>query len=251
MEISLKELLEGKATIIKNKDYLATKDYVEPFLEKMANITSDFRISVKLPDQMTVGSTQDITYNRVLIEAVLPQEHCIDNHDEVIGFLYGLDVRKPITKIYRGYLNRACTNLAVFDPKWMIVQEVKPGEQIEIKSKQLLEMGNNFEPTLKKLKQEFIDREKIFERLGTWVDASLTKYYYNGMQTVKISPNVPVEAYKTLFVDEAHPYFVPQTREADMFEVYNAFTQIITDDTKDIMNKFEKTMMVNKILGLS
>src|SRR5690606_16844840 len=109
MQITVQELLQGKATIIKEKEYLSTKDYVQPFINKMKTFTNDFRIKVKLPDQITKDKDRDVTYNRVLIEAVLPANHTIHNHDEVIGFLYGLDIKKPIAKIYRGYLNRACT----------------------------------------------------------------------------------------------------------------------------------------------
>ena len=36
----------------------------------------------------------DLTYNRVLIQAVMPEQYCIDSHDEVVGFLYGIDVKK-------------------------------------------------------------------------------------------------------------------------------------------------------------
>ena len=109
MEITLDELLRGKATRIKDRDYFPTEAYAEPFLETMSKFTSDFRVQVKLPDQITrtiTGeyNTDDVTYNRVLIEAVLPDEYAWDNHDEVIGFLYGLDVRKPICKMYRGVL---------------------------------------------------------------------------------------------------------------------------------------------------
>jgi hypothetical protein len=250
MEVTLAELLNGKATIIKNKDYLSTADYVQPFLDSMAAITNDFRVKVKLPDQMTVGQQQDTTYNRVLVEAVLPAEHCIDKHDEVIGFLYALDVRKPISKLYRGYLNRACTNLCVFDPKWLTVTEMRPGEGIKIDSKQMLELPNHFEQRMRKLKSEFISDGEVLERLGGWVDKSLREYYYNGIQSVRISPNTAVEAYKSLYIDETSTYFKKSTEEASLFDVYNAFTQIITDDTKDFINKFEKTMMVNKLLGL-
>lgn len=250
MEVTLNELLAGKATIIKNKDYLATEKYIQPFLDAMSGITSNFKISVKLPDQMTMGQTQDITYNRVLVEAILPESHAIDSHDEVIGFLYGLDVRKPVSKLYRSYLNRACTNMCVFDPKWMVVNELRPGELIPIDTKKLLEMPNNFEQKIKALKADFVDREEIFERLGSWIHNSLTQYHHNGMQAVKISPNVPVEAYKSLFIDTDSPYFTPQEKEPSMFDIYNAFTQSITDDTKDIMNRFEKTMMVNRLLGV-
>ena len=249
-ETSLQQLLSGKATVINNKSYLSTYDYVQPFLDVMSKYTSDFRVKAKLPSQMTITNTQDITYNRVLIEAVLPPEQCIEKHDEVVGFLYGLDVRKPISKLYRGYLNQACTNLCVFNNKWLEVAEIKPGELINISTKNMLELPNDFDIKIRKLKADFISREQIYNRLGEWVHNSLTDYYYNGVQAVKISPNVTIEAYKSLYIDENSPYFITKTEEASMFDVYNAFTQIITDDKKDFINHFEKTMMVNKLLGI-
>lgn len=249
-EITISDLLNGKATIIKNRDYLSTRQYVQPFLDKMSGITSDFRVKVKMPDQMTMHTdVQDITYNRVLIEAVLPEEYCIDSHDEVIGFLYGLDVRKPVSKVYRGYLNRACTNLTVFSNKWMIVNEVKPGELIDVNVQQLMELPNSFESHVKRLKNQIVDNNTLFNRLGEWVDMSLREHYYNGLQNVKVSPNIAVEAYKSLYVNEKSDYF-RGGEPASMFDVYNAFTQIITDDQKDLMNNFEKTMMVNKLLKI-
>ena len=35
-----------------------------------------------------------------------------------------------------------------------------------------------------------------------------------------------------------------------MFNVYNAFTQVLTNDTKDIINKCEKTLLVSDIIGI-
>ena len=35
MELTLNELLTGKSTIIKNKQFLSTKAYVEPFIDRM------------------------------------------------------------------------------------------------------------------------------------------------------------------------------------------------------------------------
>lgn len=250
MNLTLNELLEGKATIIKNKDYLPTKDYVSPFLDEMSKITNDFRVKVKLPDQITVGASQDLTYNRVLIEAVLPKEFTIDNHDEVIGFIYGLDVRKPIAKLYRGHLNQACTNLTVFSPTWMLTQEIKPAESFKFKVNSLLDKPNDFKTNLDKLKTTFITRSNLNANLGNWIERSLRDSYYNGVQNVRLSPSVPVEAYKSLFVDESSEQFISGSKEPSLFEIYNAFTQIITDDDKDIMNGFEKTMMVNKLLNV-
>ena len=35
MDLTVDELLKGKATLIKNKEYLSTEAYVTPFLERM------------------------------------------------------------------------------------------------------------------------------------------------------------------------------------------------------------------------
>ena len=66
MEITKELLLEGKSTIIKNKNYLSTKEYVEPFFDEMSKFTDNFIIRVQTPNQMTLsGENKDITFNRV------------------------------------------------------------------------------------------------------------------------------------------------------------------------------------------
>lgn len=66
MEIDKTLLLEGKSTIIKNKNYLSTKEYVESFFDEMSKFTDDFIIRVQTPNQMTLsGEDKDITFNRV------------------------------------------------------------------------------------------------------------------------------------------------------------------------------------------
>jgi len=248
--ITLPELFSGKSTLIKGKQYLSTKEYVDPFIQEMSKYTSDFRIKIKLPDQMT-GSIEDtdITYNRVLVEAVLPQEQNIDGHEEVIGLLYGLDIRKPVYKTYRGYLNQACTNLSVFDPKWLAVNELKPLEGINFNIKGMMEMASSFDSDLKKLKKTIVDREDMQKMLGKWVDISLRDTYFNGLQSVKISPNVSIEAYKSVLIDSESKYYVPENKEITMFNLHEALTQIVTDDDKDILNRFEKTMLINKFIS--
>ena len=252
MDITVQELLKGKPTIIKNKEFFQTKNYVEPFIEKMSAITSDFRVQVKIPDQMTFSrDAQDLTYNRVLVQAVLPKEHSVDDHDEVIGFLYGIDVKRPVAKIYRGYLNQACTNLTVFNPQWINVQELIPGDPLNYSGvKQLLEQTSDFELKLKQMKETYLDRSKRKEFLGEWVDYSLRESQDYGFGKVKIAVSTPVDAYKQLFIDQDSEYYIPEGIDPTMFDVYNSFTQIITDDKKDLMNKFEKTMIINRLLNV-
>lgn len=249
---TIQELYRGKSTIIKNKEFFPTKTYVEPFIERMSAFTTDFRVQIKLPDQMTFNKdATDLTYNRVLIQAVMPETNTIDHHDEVIGFLYGIDVKKPVVKIYRGYLNQACTNLCVFNPQWINVQELVPGEPIDFKPiMSLLESTNDFEVNLQKLRSTYISRNLRTQYLGEWVDYSLRESQDYGFGKVKIAVSTPIDAYKQLFINSDSEYFIPEGIDPSMFDVYSSFTQIITDDKRDLMNKFEKTMIINRLLKI-
>lgn len=252
MELTINELLKGKSTLIKNKEFYPTKTYVEPFIEKMSKFTNDFRIQVKLPDQMTLTKdATDVTFNRVLIQAIMPEKYCIDHHDEVIGLVYGIDVKKPVVKQYRGMLNRACTNLSVFDPAWINVQELIPGEPINFNPiKELMEKTSTFSDTLKRIKATYIDRDERKRYLGEWVDYSLRESQDYGFGKVKIAVSTPIDAYKQLFIDQDSEYYVPEGIDPSLFDVYSSFTQIVTDDSKDLMNKFEKTMIINRLLAI-
>ena len=133
MDITLDQLLKGKETKIRKAEFYNTKAYIEPFLDRLSKITDNFDVKVQLPDQVTITDNQDdVTYNRVWIQGILPKSYSVDNHEEVIGMIYGLDVRKPVVKFYRGGLNMACTNLCVFNPTSLQTQELKPQQAIDL-----------------------------------------------------------------------------------------------------------------------
>lgn len=250
MDITIDELLQGKATQIKNKNYFPTKQYVEPFLERLEKYTDYFKVSVKLPQQLTLEKTNpDITYNRVLVQAILKNEfNAIDNHEEVVGLLYGLDTRKPIVKMYRGSINCACTNLAIFNPLALRVQDLLPESPIDFKpADEMLNYINDTSLWIKTLQNTYWEREDetIERNLGKWIINSIDNKY-NG---VSLSPGVAIKAYKLLFDDEESPYFVSKREEVCMFDVYNAFTQTIRDEIdKDLVNFPEKTLLLRQIL---
>ena len=252
MDITIEEVLRGKPCLIKNKEFLPTKHYVEPFLNKMAAITDEFIVKVKLPDQMTLTPTStDITYNRVWIQAVLPEKYTIDNHDEVIGMVYGIDVKTPVVKLYRGHLNRACTNLTVFEPQWLNTQELIPGDPINFNPlKELLEKENTFRIMLDRLKNQHVSRDERKQQLGNWVDFCIREYINLGSGKVKLAVSTPIDAYKQLFVNTDSIYYIPEGIDPDLYQIYNSFTQVLTDDSKDLLNKMEKTLLVGKLLNI-
>ena len=66
MEITLDLLLKGKPTIIKEKEFLPTTEYVGEFIKEMSRFTADFIINVTLPSQLTLtNKEEDITFNKV------------------------------------------------------------------------------------------------------------------------------------------------------------------------------------------
>lgn len=258
MELTLDQALKGKATQIKGKEYLTTEAYITPFLERMSKFTDDFRIQAIPANQISLTkegeiNMEDIVYNRMWIQAVLPDDCGYENHDRVIGMVYGLDTRKPVVKLYNGGLNRACCNLCVFDPSFLNVQELEPEHAINFKPiNSLLEQTSTIKATLERLANIEVEYDEavINKNLGLWVRNTMDKQFTSQFGKVKVATSTAIDAFKLLYQDKESPYYVNPGYSTDMFNVYNAFTQVLTNDTKDIVNKCEKTLLVSDIIGV-
>lgn len=259
MELTLNELLKGKATIIKGKEFLSAEAYVTPFLERMSKFTNDFIVHAKLPSQISITkeeniNLEDTVFNRVWIQAVLPEELSFENHKEVIGMVYGLDTRKPVVKLYRGGLNMACLNLCIFNPTFLNVQELEPGTPINFKGiNPLMEQTSDMKIYLDKLVNTEVeyDENHLDHLLGSWVRRSLDVSFDTSCGKVKLATTTAVDAYKLLYKKKESPYYVAPGKTTNMFNVYNAFTELISNtDTKDIINKAEKTLLLRDILSI-
>ena len=260
-EIQLNELLAGRATRIKSKDYFQTAAYVEPFLDRVQRLTKEIRVQVQLPNQITYTAngdinTEDITYNRVLIEAILPDEYKFndDAHRPVLGMVYGIDVRKPVVKFFKGQERMSCTNLCVFSPQLLSCQDLEPETQIDFKPlERIIEQTDDTATWLKKLIETEFDcsEHNVNESLGRWIRNCINYSFNNHYQPVKIACSTPIDAYKSLFEKEDDDYFVGFNGNVSMYQVYNAFTQVLTDGMKkDPFNIFEKTLLIKDILDI-
>lgn len=250
MELTIEELLKGKATKIKEKEFYPTEAYVTPFLERLQKLTTDFRIKAELPKQVTITKKDDInfddvTYNRVWIQAVLPET--VYNHSEVIGMVYGIDTRKPICKFYKGGLNMVCTNLCVFNPLDLRVQEFS--DKVDYRSLDyIVDRENELKKFLDSLFGRVFPLNTINENLGKWVKNCINLKYDNGITKASMSTSVPISVYKLLFKDTKSPYYV--NNDTDYFKVYNAFTDILSNKENDIINSVDKTLLLRNILEL-
>ncbi len=260
-EIQLNELLAGRRTRIKNRDYFQTAAYVEPFLDRVQKISKEIRVQVQLPTQITYTAngdinTEDITYNRVLIEAILPDEYKFndDPHRAVLGMVYGIDVRKPVVKFFKGQERMSCTNLCVFNPQLLSCQDLEPETQIDFKPlERIIEQTDDTATWLKKLIETEFDcsEHNVNESLGRWIRNCINYSFNNHYQPVKIACSTPIDAYKSLFEKEDDDYYIGLNGNTSMYQIYNAFTQELTDGMKkDPFNIFEKTLLLKDILDI-
>lgn len=251
MEITLEKLLQGKSTKINDKDFLSTKEYVEPFLNKMKNFTSNFRIEAVSPKQITYNTDgEDITYNRVLVQAILPTQ--VDNYNEIYALAYSLDIRKPVYKVYRAMFDNTTNTTVVFNPNWLLVKEIKPNEEFGLPIDDLMTLTSDFELKLKFCKNNVFStkEDSRYYRLGSWIEKCQFEVWQNEFGgKVKWSPANVVKAYNNIYINTSSDFYVGD-KDSTILNTYNSFASLIANDKKDICNKFEKTMLIKSLLNI-
>lgn len=251
MEITLEKLLKGKSTKINEKDFLSTEDYVKNFIDVTNKLTNTYRIEAITPRQLTTdGNNTDLTYNRVLIQAILPNK--VDKYNEIIALTYALDVRKPWYKVYRAFYDNTTNQTLVFNQDWILVNELKPLEPIEIDIDTLLSWTNNFSVKLNECKANLLStkvEERCF-RLGEWIEKCQFDYYNHEINgKVKWSPANIIKVYNSIYIDQNSEYYVGD-KDSTVLNTYCAFADIVAKDQKDIGNRFEKTILINRLLKI-
>lgn len=252
MEITIGKLLEGKSTVIKENEYLSTKEYVEPFIELMKKFTQDFSVQVQLPTQFTItNSKEDITYNRVWVQAIMPTD--VSGFAETYNLVYALDVRKPVYKLFRAFKDRKTGNLFVFNSQWLNVYELKPSTpfiEFDNTIKNLMEMTDDSEIRFNRLNREVLssDSKKRQQELGFLIENSMFYEYCNKGGKVKLAPAMVLKAYQNVYMNSSSRNYISDTEECTLFNYLDAFSTLITEDSKDIVNRFEKSALALQIL---
>ena len=72
-------------------------------------------------------------------------------------------------------------------------------------------------------------KDDIYADLGHWVDNCINSKFNMGFGSVKLAESAPIDVYKDLFYDEKSKYYTTDN-VVDGFTVYNAFTDLITQD---------------------
>ena len=252
MEITLEQLYKGKSTKINDKDFLATKAYTEGFVNKMKPFTQNFRVEVVPPKQMTItGNETDITYNKVLIQAIMPKQ--VGDYNEIIALTYSLDTRTPVYKIYRAYYNNNTGNTMCFNHSWLVVRELKPlvGISVDIIDT-LIKLPDDTEIRMKDMKNKVLSTkdDQRTSRIGDYIEKCFFAQWKNPVGSkISISPLNLVKVYQSVYIDQNSDFYVGD-KDSTIMNMFEAMTQFIASDKKDIGNKVEKTFLVNQLMGL-
>lgn len=248
MEITLNCLYKGVGINVDDKWFSPTKFYVEDFINKMKSFTDKFRIEVVLAKQSTINQHK---YNKVLIHAILP--NCIDEYHETITLTYSVDTKIPVYKIYKSYYNNNTGHIVCFNRHWLFVEELLPKEKIKVTAVDvLLQLLDNIKAKIQFMKNNKLSTKETsrFIRIGSYIDKCFFLNWKNTIGSrISISPLDLVKVYHSVYIDQNSPFYVGD-KDSTIFNMFEAMTQFIAADKKDIGNKLEKVFLVNQLMNL-
>ena len=236
MEITLSRLLEGKPTIIKGKEYLSTKEYVQKFIDEMSKFTDKFIVNVQEPSQVILtNDSNDTTFNRVWIQAIMPNQ--TEGLNEIYHFVYGLDMRTPVYKYFRTY------GPCAFNTEWLTINKIEGETAPNYSLENLMKYTNNVIPIVKKMKSTFLDSNKRHSFFGELMEKAMLYEYNTDAGKTKLSTSLVIKAYESVYMDSSSNFYVGEKEESSVWNYFSAFTDILKDDKKDT-NYFEKYHLV-------
>ena len=86
--------------------------------------------------------------------------------------------------------------------------------------------------------------EKRQQQLGELIEDSMVFEINNKGGKVKIAPQMVLKAYQNVYMDSSSRNYVEDSEECTKLNYLDAFSSLITEDEKDIVNRFEKNLLV-------
>lgn len=135
----------------------------------------------------------------------------------------------------------------------MVVRELKPllGVNIDIIDS-MLKLPDDMELRIKSMKNKTLstkDNERT-KRIGEYIEKAHYAYWKNSVGgKISISPLNLVKVYQNVYIDQNSDFYVGD-KDSTVMNMFEAMTQFIASDKKDIGNKVEKTFLVNQLMGL-
>jgi hypothetical protein len=142
-------------------------------------------------------------------------------------------------------------NLCTFNPAALSVQDLSPEKAIDYGFlNHCLEMADDMGAKLTTLSNMEFSRDQMYNELGQQIDRCINYKFHSDFGSVKLPESLPIEVYKNLFYNEKSDYYTSDNIVSG-FDVYQAYTDLICNGkNKDLVNRFEKTLLVSRIMGI-
>jgi hypothetical protein len=82
------------------------------------------------------------------------------------------------------------------------------------------------------------------QKLGELIEDSMTFEINNKGGKIKIAPAMVLKAFQNVYMDSSSRNYVSDQEECTRLNYLDAFSSLITEDDKDIVNRFEKNLLV-------
>ena len=143
-------------------------------------------------------------------------------------------------------------NFYAFGKDCIHIQEIEVDTPINYTFLNLI-ITNGLSDLCQKMLKQFKDikfkSSEIYSILGEWIDFTITKDYSTDFGKVKLASNMAIEAYKQIAIDKDSEFY-SNSNDRNINDLYRAWSSQIKKDDKDIINRYEKTQLVNKLFKL-
>lgn len=114
----------------------------------------------------------------------------------------------------------------------------------------MLELTDNSDNLFENLEKSKLssDAEPRQRQLGELIENSMLFEITNKGGKVKIAPQMVLKAYQNVYMDSSSRNYVGE-EECTKLNYLDAFSSLITEDDKDIVNRFEKNLLVYQMFA--
>ncbi len=242
--MELRELLESKI-YVKDGSAMSFKspaEYINPFLDRVSKLTNSFEVEgIKSAiNKNEEDNTENVSYGRFLIEAVLPSQFDVEDCISKIGLIVALDNQKPLMKVYSGKDVRACMNLTIFNADNVFTQEML-GNTNSIYGK-AVEYADKMEEGLEEFKAKVeIMKNTIYS--GSTLNEKTGQLVKDSMLNSKLGHTVILQGFKEM-LDSKSKYAL-KNGETTAWNYYNSITEFIK--RADIADQPSKTVILSSL----
>lgn len=239
--LTIDDVFNSKTYVKGERNYKTPREYLEPFIEKIQNIAPDIKVRTSgIVQNAEEDRTINTAYSRILIEASKERLQS-EGLFPTFGIIIGLDIQKPVYKIYEGTTVSACTNLCVFNQNNMFTGSIFDGlsEGYDRLGTWVSNYENTFGQNLdiyKRLESVQLGKDELKQRLGELLKFSIENSY--------LGTNPVVLAAKELFNPNSS-YSIEKDGSSTDWNLYNAVTAYLSSKS-DILDKASKTLLLSK-----